>query len=241
MKSVILTAFTDSEPTVSNFSVIELPEPVLPNNDNHYFIVKVLFLSVDPYMRTRLRPSREGYIPPFEVGKPISGLLVGEVIRSNDPENFPVGTIISSFGDFSEYLLMSQYDPMMFKLDLDRQSASHGLGVMGMPGVTAYFGLHDICQPKKGESILISGAAGAVGTYVGQLAKLQGCHVYGITGSDDKVRTLVEELGFDQAINHKHTQTTEALKDRIMQWLQKELICILITSEAPLLMLPSRQ
>jgi len=210
MKSVSLIAYQQGFPQEENFSIIESEKPAL--SDEGTILVKVLYVSVDPYMRGRMRSSGSGYVPPYPLGKPISGFLVGEVEESKN-SNFPVGTLITCVGEYSEFIVLNEKAPLLAKLTVDKSEVSHGLGVIGMPGLTAYFGFFDICLPKQGETVVVSGAAGAVGGYVVQLAKHSGCRVIGIAGSEEKTKFLREEYGCDEVINYKTDNVLEKLKE----------------------------
>lgn len=164
-------------------------------------LLKALYISVDPYMRGRMSDAKS-YVAPYEVGKPIMGGVVAEVVESNN-ERLPKGAVVVGNLPWQQYVVhngkgLNLIDPEVAPL-------SYHLGILGMPGLTAYFGLLHIGQPKEGETIVVSGAAGAVGTVVGQIAKLKGCRVVGIAGSDEKIKYLVNELGFDEGINYKTT------------------------------------
>jgi NADPH-dependent curcumin reductase CurA len=173
-------------------------------------LVKSLYLSVDPYMRGRISGAKS-YAAPVEIGGVMCGGVVGEVIQSNNPK-FAVGDIVQGEFGWQEYPLSNGKG--LRKIDPSIAPISTSLGILGMPGLTAYFGLLDIGQPKAGETVVVSGAAGAVGSIVGQIAKIKGCRAVGIAGSDDKVRYVVDDLGFDGAFNYKTTKNyMEKLKE----------------------------
>jgi len=173
-------------------------EPV-PDPGPGQVLVRALYLSVDPYQRGRMH-TRRSYARPMEIGDVIVGGTVGQVEASRHPA-FPPGSFVEGLLGWQEYALSDGGD--LRRLDLAPELLPASLGVLGMPGLTAYFGLLDVGRPKAGETVVISGAAGAVGTVVGQIAKIQGCRAVGIAGSDDKVDVLVRELGFDAAFNYK--------------------------------------
>jgi len=165
------------------------------------FLIETLYLSVDPYMRGRMKAG-PSYAKPVDVGGLIEGGGVGRVIASNHPK-FLVGDIVVGMTGWQNYAVT---DGAGFgKVDPGLAPVSTALGVLGMTGLTAYFGLLDVTHPKAGETLVVSGAAGAVGSLVGQIGKIAGCRVVGIAGSDDKCRWLVDELGFDAAFNYKTT------------------------------------
>ncbi|MDQ0205484.1 NADP-dependent oxidoreductase [Alkalicoccobacillus murimartini] len=182
---------------------IEIGSP----NDNE-LLVKTLYLSVDPYMRGRMSDAKS-YIAPFELNQAISGGSIAEVIESN-VSSIPKGTIVSGLLPFQEYVVVKP--DQVRTLEMHGAPISAALGALGMPGLTAYFGLDDIGKPKEGETVVISGAAGAVGSIAGQLARLKGARAVGIVGSQEKVDFLVNELGFSAAINYKEDNMEEALK-----------------------------
>ncbi len=167
-------------------------------------LVKVLSLSLDPAMRGWMNEGRS-YIPPVGIGEVMRAGGVGVVVESNNPL-FAVGDHVSGSLGVQEYTLIPQEQLRrngLFKIDLNIGSLTQWLNVLGMPGMTGYFGLLDIGQPKPGETVVVSGAAGAVGQTVGQLAKLKGCHVVGIAGGPAKCAWVVETLGFDACIDYK--------------------------------------
>jgi len=210
MKSVVLVSYPVGLPTLENFEVREEEKPALVGENA--FVAKVLFVSVDPYMRGRMRASTESYIPPFQLNQPIGGFLVAEVVESNSAQ-YPVGTLVTTGASFSEYILLNEKTPMISKVPLSKEQASQALGVLGMPGMTAYFGFYDICKPKAGQTLVVSGAAGAVGSYVAQLGKIEGCRVIGIAGTDEKNEILRKELGVDATINYKTENVLQKLKE----------------------------
>ena len=177
------------------------------------FITENLFLSIDPYQRGRMRaPEIKSYFPPFAVGSPLQNSGVGRVIQTNNAE-FPVGKLVLGLLDWSEYSKVTPSQGNRLRV-LDNQynlPLSHYTGILGMPGMTAYASLYEIGQPKKGETIFISAASGAVGQIVGQLAKREGLTVVGSAGTAEKVKYLKEELHFDEAFNYKEEKPSDAL------------------------------
>jgi NADPH-dependent curcumin reductase CurA len=164
-------------------------------------LVQTIFLSVDPYMRGRMSEA-ESYAPPLAIGELMPGGAVGRVLESGDPR-FAVGEIVQGMLGWQDYAVADAGD--LRAVDDRLAPIQTALGVLGMPGLTAYFGLLDVCHPKAGQTVVVSGAAGAVGMLVGQLARLMGCRVVGVAGSDAKVAFLTRELGFDAAFNYKTT------------------------------------
>lgn len=196
-QTILLASRPKGTPTAEQFrfETREVPAPT-----EGQALLKTLYVSVDPYMRGRMSDAKS-YVAPFEVGQPIAGGIVAEVVESHS-DKLPVGSVVVGNLPWQQYNVADA--PAVNKVPADKAPASYFLGLLGMPGLTAYFGLLDICQPKAGETVVVSGAAGAVGMIVGQLAKIQGARVIGTAGSDEKV-TYLKELGFDEAINYKTT------------------------------------
>ncbi|XP_021184250.3 prostaglandin reductase 1 [Helicoverpa armigera] len=193
-------------PKREDFEIVEYELPPIKNGE---ILVKVEWVSVDPYMRAY----NSRYPTPYDQ----FGFQVGLVEDSKDPR-YPVGTRVVSHKGWCDYTIIDPNDKnpaagQVYKLpNLNGLSNSLGVGAVGMPGATAYFGFLEICQPKAGETVVVTGAAGAVGSLVGQIAKIKGCKVIGFAGSDDKVQWL-EEIGFDKAINYKTADVSAALKE----------------------------
>jgi NADPH-dependent curcumin reductase len=167
-------------------------------------LVKTLSLSLDPAMRGWMNEGKS-YIPPVEIGAVMRAGGVGRVIASRNPA-FAVGDTVYGMLGVQEYILIPQEDIKrngLVKIDLRAGSITQWLNVLGMPGMTGYFGLMDIGEPKPGETVVVSGAAGAVGQTVGQLAKIKGCRAIGIAGGQEKCDWVVKELGFDACIDYK--------------------------------------
>jgi len=190
-------------PKESDFALVETP---LPNLADGQVLAKAKFLTVDPYMRGRIS-GMKSYAKPVEIGETMVGGAILEVVESKNPK-FAPGDVVDVYSGWQEYVVSDGSN--MRKVDTSIAPASAYLGVLGMPGLTAYFGLIDICDPQPGETVVVSGAAGAVGSLVGQIAKLKGCHVVGIAGEDDKIKYLTGELGFDGAFNYKTTENYPA-------------------------------
>ncbi len=194
-KEIRLASRPSGMPARENFQIIEtaVPQP----NDGEV-LVRSLYLSVDPYLRGRMREGRS-YIPPFQVGDVIVNSAVGEVVESHS-QAFQAGDIVTGLLGWRIYNVAKAEE---LRKVFPGAPPTTALGVLGPTGLTAYFGLLDIGQPREGEIVVVSGAAGAVGIIVCQIAKIKGCHVVGIAGSDDKNRYLREELGVDATINYK--------------------------------------
>lgn len=163
-------------------------------------LLRLQYISVDPYLRGRMREGKS-YIAPFEVGQVIQSGAVGEVLESKAPDFQPGDIVVCGALPWSLYATAKASS--LQKINPSLAPVSIALGVLGMPGLTGYFGLLDIGQPKAGETVVVSGAAGAVGMAVCQIAKIKGCRVVGIAGGDDKTSYLLNELGIDAAINYK--------------------------------------
>jgi hypothetical protein len=186
-------------PKPTDFKLVEAP--VLSPNAGEV-LAKTLYVSVDPYMRGRMNDAKS-YAAPVEIGGVMVGGVAGQVIESANPR-FAVGDIVQGEFGWQEYAITNGKG--VRKIDPSIAPISTSLGVLGMPGLTAYFGLLEIGQPKAGETVVVSGAAGAVGSIVGQIAKIKGCRAIGIAGGDDKVRYVVDKLGFDGAFNYRTTR-----------------------------------
>jgi NADPH-dependent curcumin reductase CurA len=190
-------------PTLDNFKIVDTD-----TSQSGDVLVRTLYISVDPYLRGRMREGRS-YVAPFEVGQVIESGVVGEVVESRSSE-FKPGDIVTSMLGWRLYNTASARSLRRVPAGAPISTA---LGVLGIPGLTAYFGLLDIGQPKEGETVAVSGAAGAVGTTVCQIAKIKSCRVLGVAGSDEKNRYLKEELGVDAAINYQQADMRRALKE----------------------------
>ncbi|NDZ78183.1 NADP-dependent oxidoreductase [Streptomyces sp. SID10853] len=202
-----LTARPDGWPTPADFALREVPvsEPA-----DGRILVRNLFFSVDPYMRGRMNDVKS-YTPPFQLDKPMDGGAVGEVIASN-AEGFAVGDHVLHGLGWREYAQVPAKHAT--KVDPSAAPLSAYLGVLGMTGLTAYAGLFDVASFKEGDTVFVSGAAGAVGSQVGQMARIKGAaRVIGSAGSDEKVRHLVDDLGFDAAFNYKNGPVTKQLRE----------------------------
>ena len=206
-KSIFLKNRPTGKPSTSDFEIIteEDPRPV-----EGEILLKSLYISVDPYLRGRMR-NEESYIPPFQLNQPMESNVVAEVLESNNP-NFKKGDHVAGMLQWKE-LQVSKGNGLN-KVDGELAPLSAFLGVLGLTGLTAYLGLEKIGKLKAGETLLVSGAAGAVGSIVGQIGKLNGCMVVGIAGTDEKVRHLEEKFDFDNGINYR---TTENMKKAIAE------------------------
>lgn len=193
----------DGLPTLGNF-ILARRETAPPGPGE--ILVRNHWMSVDPYMRGRMNAG-ESYIAPFQLGAPLEGLAVGVVIASGDAA-FKVGDAVSHFLGWREHALVNAATATI--VDADDMPLQTYLGLLGLPGHAAWFGLLCLGRPKPGETVFVSAAGGAVGSAVAQMAKLKGCRVIGSVGSDEKARWLVDELGIDQVINYKREPDLEA-------------------------------
>ncbi|VFQ62560.1 unnamed protein product [Cuscuta campestris] len=213
-RQVIFKGYIEGIPKETDMELVTGNRPVnLPDGDGGaIMLVKNLYLSCDPYMRGRMRDFRGSYIPPFLPGSVIEGFGVSKVISSSHPDYKP-GELISGFTGWEEYSLIRRTDQLRkIQTDSDIPLSCH-IGLLGMPGFTAYAGFYEVCKPRRGDYVFVSAASGAVGQLVGQLAKLHGCYVVGSAGTKEKVNLLKEKLGFDDAFNYKEvTNLDSALK-----------------------------
>lgn len=205
-KQILLKNRPTGMPTHENF---EIRETEIRQPGQGELLIRTVYISVDPYLRGRMNDTKS-YIPPFQLNEVISSGVIGQVEESQS-DLFKKGDLVLGSLGWEEYSIAKE--TTVRKIDSTIAPASSYLSVLGMTGLTAYFGLIDIGKPKTGETVVVSGAAGAVGSIVGQIAKLKGCRVVGIAGSTDKVKYLVEELGFDAAINYKTQDVGETLKE----------------------------
>jgi hypothetical protein len=202
-REICLAARPSGIPTPADFTVAWTDSAPLKDRE---VLVRNLYMSVDPYMRGRMNAGRS-YAPPFELGKPLDGGAVGDVIESRARDFKPGDVVTSNFG-WREYFVTSPED--LHLVSREMQPLSVYLGALGMTGMTAWVGLN-LVEARAGDVIFISGAAGAVGNVAGQLAKLRGCRVIGSAGSAEKVQFLREECGFDSAFNYKTGPVLEQL------------------------------
>lgn len=194
-RQIQLAARPVGAPTVADFKLVSTP---LLRAGPGQVLLRTVYLSLDPYMRGRMSDAAS-YAAPVTLGAPMVGGTVSRVEASNNPR-FAVGDWVLAYAGWQDYAVsdgtgLTQLDPKMGSL-------SYALGVMGMPGFTAYMGLLDIGAPKVGETVVVAAATGAVGSVVGQIAKIKGCHVVGIAGGAEKCRFAVEDLGFDACLDH---------------------------------------
>ncbi len=195
---IVLASRPKGMPELDNFRMEETETPVLKNGE---ILLEGMYYSVDPYMRGRMNDAKS-YAAPFQLDKPITGSVVAKVTQSTT-DQFNKGDVVVGVLPWRKQFIATENE--IRKIDTELAPASYYLGILGMTGLTAYFGLMDIGKPKKGETVVVSGAAGAVGIVVGQIAKIQGCRVVGIAGTDEKIELLKNDFGFDAGINYKTT------------------------------------
>ena len=193
-----------SYPTESNFSLVESP---LPQPGEGEVLIQALWLSLDPYMRGRMRDERS-YATPVELGQVMVGGVAGRIIQSRTPA-FREGEIVEGSLGWQEYAVSDGRN--LRRVDLGLGPLSTALGILGMPGMTAYFGFLNIGQPRTGDTVVVSAASGAVGQVVGQISKIMGCRTVGLAGTSEKIDYIVNELGFDAGINYKTENVVSAL------------------------------
>jgi NADPH-dependent curcumin reductase CurA len=196
-------------PTAADFETVASPRPAPADGE---VLRRTIYLSLDPYMRGRMSDAKS-YAKPVNVGDVMVGHTVSQVVESRHPD-FRDGDIVAGYDGWQEYAVSNGKD--LRKLDRS-MPISTALGVLGMPGMTAYVGLLDLGQPKPGETVVVSAASGAVGSIVGQLAKIKGCRAVGVAGSAEKCRYVVHELGFDACVNYKTDDLVSALRDACPQ------------------------
>ena len=198
-QQIVLDNRPQGEAVASNFKLVSGPTPALLQGQ---VLVRHHYLSLDPYMRGRMNDGKS-YAAPQPLGEPMIGGTVGEVVESKHPK-FAVGDKVVGMGGWQEYSVVNGDDlGALRKVDTTHIPLSAYLGAVGMPGVTAWYGLVKIIEPKAGETMVVSAATGAVGSAFGALAKARGCRVVGIAGGPDKCKYAVDELGFDECIDYK--------------------------------------
>jgi NADPH-dependent curcumin reductase CurA len=204
-RQITLTSYPQGEPTPANFAAVESP---IPEPGAGQLLLRNKYLSLDPYMRGRMSTARS-YAKGFEIGQALGGGTVSEVVASNNP-NFVPGDVVLATGGWQDYALSGGEG--LARIDAGLAPVTTALGVLGMPGMTAYTGLANIGNPKPGETVVVAAAAGPVGATVGQIAKLKGCRAVGIAAGN-KVDYLREELGFDAALDRRSPDLKDELRE----------------------------
>ena len=200
---VLLARRPKGAPTEADFRIVETPVPTPAPGT---VLVQNLYLSLDPYMRGRMNDAKS-YIPPVEIDAVMGGGTVGRVVQSDVP-NLPEGTIVE--GLLGWQVFATAKPKGLRVVDPSLAPISTALGVLGMPGLTAYFGLLDLGKPVQGNTVVVSAASGAVGSLVGQIAKREGCRTVGVVGTDEKARYIIDTLGYDGAINYRTADNLRA-------------------------------
>ena len=203
-RQVVLAARPNGEPKPSDFSLVESPAPECPEGR---FVTRTVYLSLDPYMRGRMNAGRT-YADPVEIGQPMEGGTVGVVEESRHP-GFAEGDIVVARAGWQDYGVSDGEGAR--KVDPAIAPISTALGVLGMPGMTAYTGLLNIGKPRAGETVAVAAASGAVGSAVGQIARIKGCRAVGIAGGPEKCAFVTDELGFDACVDHRAPDFAERL------------------------------
>jgi len=194
-RRVVLASRPDGTPTVDNFRLETSP---IPEPGEGQALLKTVYLSLDPYMRSRMS-GNAGYAEGVDIGEVMVGGTVSRVVKSRNPA-LPEGALVSAYSGWQDYALTDGTGVTL--LDPRIEPPSYGLGVLGMPGLTAYVGLLDIGQPVAGETVVLAASTGAVGSVVGQIARIKGCRVVGIAGAREKCEYAVKELGYDACVSH---------------------------------------
>ncbi len=203
----------EGEAVASNFRLVTTETPPLQDNQ---VLVRHHYLSLDPYMRGRMNESKS-YAQPQPLGEVMQGGTVGEVVESRHPKYAP-GDKVVGFGGWQEYSVVDASQPgALKKVDTTHVPLSHYLGAVGMPGVTAWYGLVKIINPKAGDTVVITAASGAVGSAFGALAKARGCRVVGIAGGPEKCSYVTDELGFDACIDYKQYPDVKSMSAALKQ------------------------
>jgi NADPH-dependent curcumin reductase CurA len=206
-QQVLLASRPSGEASADNFRLVQTPVPALQDGQ---VLVRNHYLSLDPYMRGRMNDSKS-YAQPQPLDTVMIGGTAGEVVASNN-EAFKVGDTVVGMGGWQDYVIVDASQRGLLRtVDTTHIPLSAYLGAVGMPGVTAWYGLVKIIAPKAGETVVVSAASGAVGSAVGQLAKVRGCRAVGIAGGADKCRYVVDELGFDACVDYKAHRDVKAL------------------------------
>ncbi len=205
-RRIVMASRPTAYPEPENFRLEEVPTPSPAEGE---VLVEVEWLSLDPYMRGRMREG-PSYATPIQVDEVMTGGVVGRVVESRTPE-LAVGEVVDGSLGWQEYAVARP--SQLRKVDPGLAPISTAVGILGMPGMTAYFGLLDVGEPEVGDTLVVSAASGAVGQVVGQIGKIMGCRVVGTAGSDDKIDFIVNELGFDAGINYKTQDVPSALAE----------------------------
>jgi len=212
-QQILLDNRPSGEAVASNFKLVSSDTPALADGQ---VLVRHHYLSLDPYMRGRMNDAKS-YAQPQALGQVMGGGTAGEVVESKNPK-FAVGDKVVGMGGWQEYSVVDATQPgALRKVDTTHVPLSHYLGAVGMPGVTAWYGLVKIIEPKAGQTVVVSAATGAVGSAFGALAKARGCRAVGIAGGAEKCKYAVEELGFDACIDYKQHKDAASLSKALKE------------------------
>ncbi|XP_015061869.1 2-alkenal reductase (NADP(+)-dependent)-like [Solanum pennellii] len=211
-KQILLKDYVNGFPKESDMELKICNMKLKVPEDSNSVLVKNLYLSCDPYMRPRMKKTEGSYTDSFTPGSPIVGFGVAKVVDSAHPK-FKKDELVWGITGWEEYSVIKAHETL-FKIHNTDVPLSYYTGILGMPGITAYGGFYELCSPKKGETVYVSAASGAVGQLVGQFAKLIGCYVVGSAGSKEKVDLLKNKFGFDEAFNYKEEQDLSAALKR---------------------------
>jgi len=219
-REIHLVDYPKGAPTEEIFKTVdaEVPDP-----KDGEILVRTVWMSVDPYMRGRMTPGIKSYIPSFQTGEALDGGAVGQVMEGEAKGLKPGDYVVGFTGGWKTHFVSNGEG--LTKVDPNIAPLSAYLGVLGMPGFTAWAGIENILKPKSGETMFVSGAAGAVGSLVGQIGKMRGCKVIGAAGSDEKCAWLTDELGFDVALNYKNFETSNDLARELHSHAPKGIDC----------------
>lgn len=204
-RQILLASRPNGEPTPENFKLVESE---IPTPGPGQMLLRTIYLSLDPYMRGRMNAGKS-YAKPVEVGEVMEGRALGEVVESK-LTGYEAGDLVFAPIGWQEYAMSN--GTAVRKLDPSLRPISYALGVLGMPGLTAYTGLLNIGQPKSGETLVVAAASGAVGSVVGQIGKIKGCRVIGVAGGAEKCGYVKKELGFDECLDHRESNLGDRLK-----------------------------
>lgn len=206
IQTIVLKNRPEGKPSVSDFELLTDESDITIKDQE--ILLETVYVSVDPYLRGRMSDAKS-YVPPFQLNKPIQSGVIAKVTASKN-DNFKEGDFVSGMLDWKTKQISTGKD--LLKVDKNKAPLSAYLGILGMTGLTAYLGLTEIGKPKAGETLVVSGAAGAVGSVVGQIGKLLGLNVIGIAGTDEKIEMLKSKFGFDGGINYN---TSKDIKEDI--------------------------
>ncbi|MFA8298817.1 MAG: NADP-dependent oxidoreductase [Hyphomicrobiales bacterium] len=201
-RQIVLKSYPKGMPSEEDFDIQKTTVEDIPEDG---VLIKTKFISIDPYMRGRMSELHQNNMT-FKLDQPIEGGIVGEVVKSNTMM-FRKGDIVAGFLPWKEYVVAYGWE--VNKVQTRNYPSSYALSALGIAGLSAYFGITEIGKPKEGETLFVTSAAGGVGSMAGQIGKILGCHVVGVCGSDEKVRYVKEELGFDDAFNYKDVEDME--------------------------------